>query len=221
MLANKNIKAGEIILHEAPLVLGPAQTTIPVCLGCYVPVDGSYKCPRSGWPLCGPTCSKAIAKNPEVVVPAQCEAQFEIEEFFKPNYMYECIIVLRALLLQKQAPAKYKALMSLESHIEERRGTEVWTKTKENVIDIMKKSLGVMVFEAICPELDFSDETIQKIQGILDTNKKEIRLSQSDVEALYATACLLEHSCRPNVKITFEKDFSVAERLHLVVSLLP
>ena len=213
MVAARNIKAGEIILAEAPLVLGPAQTTMPVCLACYVPVDGSYKCPRSGWPLCGPTCSKAIAKNPEVVVPSQCEAQFEIEDYYKPSYMYECIIVLRALLLQKQAPAKYKALMSLESHIEERRGTEVWTKTKENVIDIMKKSLGVMVFEAICPELDFSDETIQKIQGILDTNKKEIRLSQSDVEALYATACLLEHSCRPNVKITFEKDYSVAERL--------
>ena len=65
------------------------------------------------------------------------------------------------------------------------------------------------MFEALCPEFDFSDETIQKIQGILETNKKEIRLSQSDVEALYATACLMEHSCKPNVKITFEKDFSV------------
>ena len=48
---------------------------------------------------------------------------------------------------------------------EERRGTEAWTKTQENVIDIMKKSLGIMVFEAICTEMDFSDETIQKIQG--------------------------------------------------------
>jgi len=34
IVANRNIKAGEIILTEAPLVLGPAQTTIPVCLGC-------------------------------------------------------------------------------------------------------------------------------------------------------------------------------------------
>ena len=209
MLANRSIKEGEIILQEAPLVFGPAQQTVPVCLGCYVPVDGSYKCPRSGWPMCGPTCAKACQKNPEVVVPTQCEAQFEVEDYHKYNYMYECIIVLRALLLQKQSPAKYKSLMSLESHLEERRGTEAWTKTQENIIDVMKKTLGIMVFEAICPEFDFSDETIQKIQGILDTNKKEIRLSQSDCEALYATACLLEHSCRPNVKITFEKDFSV------------
>ena len=46
LVANKNIKEGEVILQESPLVMGPAQQTVPVCLGCYVPVDGSYKCPR-------------------------------------------------------------------------------------------------------------------------------------------------------------------------------
>ena len=209
LVANRAIKAGEMILREAPLVVGPSQMTIPVCLACYTPVDGSYKCPRSGWPLCGPNCARATAKNPEVVVPAQCEAQFEIEEYYQPCYLYECIIVMRALLLQKSAPAKYKALMAMESHIEERRGTPAWAKIQETVVDVMKKTLGIMVFEAICPELDFSDETIQRIQGILETNKKEIRLSQSDCEALYAIACLMEHSCTPNVKITFDKDYSV------------
>ena len=33
----------QLILHEAPLVIGPSQMTIPVCLLCYNPVDGSYK----------------------------------------------------------------------------------------------------------------------------------------------------------------------------------
>lgn len=212
LVANRSIKAGEVILREAPLVVGPSQMTIPVCLACYTPVDGSYKCPRSGWPLCGPNCARATAKNPEVVVPAQCEAQFEIDEYYQPCYLYECIIVMRALLLQKSAPAKYKALMSMESHIEERRGTPAWAKIQETVVDVMKKTLGIMVFEAICPELDFSDETIQRIQGILETNKKEIRLSQSDCEALYAIACLMEHSCTPNVKITFDKDYSITVR---------
>jgi len=212
LVAATNIKEGEIILQESPLVVGPAQQTLPVCLSCYTPVDGSYKCPRSGWPLKGPECARAVAKNPEVVIPSQCDAQFEIEDYDQYSYMYECIIVLRALLLQKTNPTKYKALMSLESHMEDRRGTEIWQKTQENVIDVMKKTLGVMVFEAIYPEMDFSDETIQKIQGILETNKKEIRLAASDVEALYITACLMEHSCRPNVKITFEKDFSITVR---------
>ena len=33
----------QLILTEAPLVIGPSQMTIPVCLLCYNPVDGSYK----------------------------------------------------------------------------------------------------------------------------------------------------------------------------------
>ena len=74
----------------------------------------------------------------------------------------------------------------------------------------MKKTLGVMVFEAICPEYDFSDETIQRIQGIFETNMKEIRLSQSDCVGLYSLACLMEHSCTPNVKINFDKQFNVS-----------
>jgi hypothetical protein len=43
LVANRALKAGELILAEAPLVLGPSQMTIPVCLACYTPVDGSFK----------------------------------------------------------------------------------------------------------------------------------------------------------------------------------
>jgi len=212
LIANRNIKNGEVILHEAPMVVGPSQMTIPVCLACYTPVDGSFKCARSGWPLCGPECAKAVAHNPEVVVPAQVDAKFEIDEYFQPCYLYECIVVLRALMLQKSAPSKYKTLMSLESHLEERRGTPAWEKVQETVVGVMKKTLGIMVFEAVCPELDFSDETIQRIQGIFETNMKEIRLSASDIVALYALACLMEHSCTPNVKITFDNKFNITIR---------
>ena len=73
---------------------------------------------------------------------------------------------------------------------------------------------GIMVFEALCPEYDFSDETIQKIVGIFETNAIEIRMAQSsDVMALYETACLLEHSCIPNLHITFDKKFNVSNFL--------
>ena len=99
--------------------------------------------------------------------------------------------------------------MSLESHVEKRRGTESWKKTQEQVVDVMKKTLGLMVFEALFPQLDFSDELIHRIVGIFETNAIEIRLAQSEVMALYATACLLEHSCVPNVKMTFDENYKV------------
>jgi len=209
LVAGRKIKAGEVLFTETPLVVGPSNISIPVCLSCYNPVDGSYKC-ESGWPMCGPTCLKKVQHSPEVLIPKQCDAKFEIDEYSEPCYLYECVLALRALLLQKAAPNKYKAFMSLESHIDERRGTPTWDRVQERVVEVMKKTLGIMVFEAICPEYDFSDETIQKIQGILDTNKKEIRLSYSDVEAVYAIACLMEHSCQPNVKTSFNKDLQIS-----------
>ena len=36
----------------------------------------------------------------------------------------------------------FRKLMSLESHIELKRGKEEWDRCKENVVDVMKKTLG-------------------------------------------------------------------------------
>jgi hypothetical protein len=33
--------------------------------------------------------------------------------------------------------------MALESHLEKRRGKEEWKRCQENVIDVMKKTLGI------------------------------------------------------------------------------
>ena len=57
----------------------------------------------------------------------------------------------------------------MESHVKLRKGAEA-TKVKENVIDVMKKTLGVMVFEVLYPQFDFSDDNIQEIVGIFETN---------------------------------------------------
>lgn len=69
--------------------------------------------------------------------------------------------------------------------------------------------LGVMVFEALCPQFDFSDALFHRLAGIFDTNAIEIRMSQSEVMALYETACLLEHNCAPNLRMTFDENFHV------------
>jgi len=106
--ATKDLKKGELIFKEAPLVVGPISVTPPVCLCCYAGVDGSYLCRKSGWPVCGPKCEKAVEKNPEVVIPHQTEGRFEIDDYSVPCYLYECIGPLRVLLMQKTNPKKYK-----------------------------------------------------------------------------------------------------------------
>ena len=78
------------------------------------------RCRKSGWPLCGPKCEAKVAHNAEVVIPHQTEGTFEIEDYGKPCYLYECIAPLRALFMQKTAPAKFKKVRSNHSSAQER-----------------------------------------------------------------------------------------------------
>ncbi|XP_013148059.1 PREDICTED: uncharacterized protein LOC106110706 [Papilio polytes] len=53
---------------------------------------------------------------------------------------------------------------------------------------------------------DISKELLHRICGIIDTNALEIRLPEgAELQALYANTCILEHSCLPNTKHTFNQ----------------
>jgi hypothetical protein len=67
-----------------------------------------------------------------------------------------------------------------------------------------------MVFEVLYPMFDFSDDNIHELVGIFETNGIEIRLSQSEINGLYETGCLMEHNCVPNVNLTFDKHYNVS-----------
>ena len=58
VVATRDIKAGEIIIEESPVTLGPKQFTNAVCLGCHALVDGGVRCEDCQWPMCGRECSK-------------------------------------------------------------------------------------------------------------------------------------------------------------------
>ena len=75
---------------------------------------------------------------------------------------------------------------------------------------LFRSSEFSLSFLALYPQLDFSDEHIQRIVGIFDTNAIEIRLAQSEVMALYEMACMLEHSCSPNIRLTFDEKYNVS-----------
>jgi len=37
--AAKDLKAGELILEEDPLVVGPVEDSEPICIGCYASIE--------------------------------------------------------------------------------------------------------------------------------------------------------------------------------------
>ena len=42
LVATRDLKPGEMIISETPLVIGPQAVTIPVCLACYKPATSKY-----------------------------------------------------------------------------------------------------------------------------------------------------------------------------------
>lgn len=98
------------------------------------------RCRKSGWPLCNADCEEAVAHNPEVVIPHQtgeardtimhknldifigesrfAEGTFEIESYEEPCYLYECVLPIRTLLLQKTSPSKFKKVYCISEDVE-------------------------------------------------------------------------------------------------------
>ena len=51
VVASRDIEAGEVIMEEPPITVGPRQFTGVVCLGCHKQIDGNFRC-DCGWPIC-------------------------------------------------------------------------------------------------------------------------------------------------------------------------
>lgn len=67
LVATRDIKPGDVVLKEAPLIWGPAQVTVPVCLGCgkTVTEENSRPCTKCGWPVCSEKCENSASHKPE------------------------------------------------------------------------------------------------------------------------------------------------------------
>ncbi|ETN61078.1 hypothetical protein AND_007277 [Anopheles darlingi] len=156
LVATREIRAGEVVIKEPPLVHGPAQITGPVCVGCL---------------------------------------QIAIQHFYVPHPMYQCLMPLRCLLLAESDPAKWELLQQLESHEEERRGSELWRNDREGVAKLIPR------FFKTGDRWD--EDEILRIVGIIQVNGHEIPLSVPSSVAIYNQASMLEHSCRPNLSKSF------------------
>ncbi|XP_045622293.2 SET domain-containing protein SmydA-8, partial [Procambarus clarkii] len=199
--ASRDIQPGEVIMKDSPLVLGPRQVTVPVCLGCFTPVDGSYSCSLCGWPLCGPECQNVVLHYPECQLSRNRPIKVQVHKFMQVNQMYECITPLRCLWLKEKDPSKWSTLSQMESHMKERINTDVHEVNQANVVDFMNQYLKVK---------SFTPEEIHTVCGIIDVNGFEI--PGPNAIGLYGKAYLLEHNCIPNTTRTFDSQLNIVIR---------
>lgn len=205
LVASRDIKPGEIVLKEAPLISGPSQITCPVCIQCLQRLDacdienGEQACDRCGWPLCSDCVPKRNAvQHLECDITAARHSRFSIQHYSEPHPMYQCITVLRCLLLKDCDPVKYEKLMQLESHCEQRCGSLQWCNDREGVAKFIPKFFN-------CSDR-WSEDEVLKMAGIVQVNGHEIPLTDPPHVAIYDLASLVEHSCAPNLTKSFSAE---------------
>ncbi|KAK9888012.1 hypothetical protein WA026_000296 [Henosepilachna vigintioctopunctata] len=207
--AKRCIKQGELIWNEKPLIVGSQIGGGIICFKCCVFISKTQclicdKC-RTAF-ICDLHCSGEFHNTKE------CEELSKLaldSDFLK--YNNNLITPLRLLLLRNYSQNIWQEIMKLEAHVESRRGTPIWDTNKILVEDVLKDT-GLLLDE------DITNETIQKICGLLDVNTFEIRppqnrcqeISKSEsqcLRGLYLKTALMSHACVSNTHLTVDDNF--------------
>jgi len=105
--------------------------------------------------------------------------------------VYYFLTILRALYLRDTRPHQWQAVNRLVSNLEERRGTKVWFFNQTYVVETLQH-FGV---------LEFSEEEIQTVCGIFDSNAFEsCETGRAPCRGLFLAASLINSSCLPNTR---------------------
>lgn len=193
-----------------PSLIGPKTVTPAICLACHkylIPAPGEDNfnlCTQCLWPMCDYLCEN----NPN----HREECQLFVKKNFDPNIKfttpgkvesnYCAITALRLLLLQEKRPQVYEKIMTLESHLEQRRNTPLYQLLGMNMPMCLKMLLGREKIDR---------ETVLNICGIFDTNCFDVKVPNEKINArgIYYNAAMLSHSCRPNTRHLFKANTEI------------
>uniref|UniRef100_A0A182PVE2 SET domain-containing protein n=1 Tax=Anopheles epiroticus TaxID=199890 RepID=A0A182PVE2_9DIPT len=200
LVAKRDIKPGELILAEDPIVVGPYWDADISCLGCLRPASRTCKkCLKA--PLC-----RDCLQHDEV----ECDF-YQHAHTLSKNFLFDhfnIITPLRCLLLYRSNRTKYEEMMAMESHCDSRRATEIWHIHNQYVVEPM---LNEDAFQKI-DDLVLSAELLQRVCGILDVNTFEIRGNMDSqgvqmnnlARGLYPRTSLMTHNCQTNTLIAVD-----------------
>ncbi|KAG8322786.1 hypothetical protein J6590_015777 [Homalodisca vitripennis] len=208
LVATRDIKAGEVVLRESPLLQGPSQVTGPVCLSCLQAISqhNSEPCDKCGWPLCRkPSCRQSKQHLPECRWTVEKKkSPVKISHFVSPHPSYECITTLRMCYARDNNPTLWEKLKSLQSHVEERRETQKYKEDTRSIAQFLRRFYKL--------EDEFSDDEIMDIWGVIQVNGHEVPVSHPSHVAVYDLSSMLEHSCHPNCSKSFTNTGSIVIR---------
>ncbi|XP_068980216.1 SET domain-containing protein SmydA-8-like [Bombus flavifrons] len=210
--AAKNLTAGEVILREEPIAVGPITSSKdPACFACLrllpkIKKELQYVCSKCN---IAPLCSTACEERSKHHTPDECEIFKRNKDLLINNTenIIGVLLPLRLWLLRQRDPELWKQVESMEAHTDKRRNTSVWKDRELNVVNVIK-SLHLV------PDDDPSvSELLQLLCGILDVNCFELRspggLDGLLLRGLYVEASLMAHDCRGNTHLTADDNFQL------------
>lgn len=211
LVATREIKKGEILLREAPLIYGPKMSSTAVCLGCAVALKPEqqgnfYKCSKCAWPLCGKNCETSPLHLEECKLMTarnfKAKIDFDAKNCNKQESAYCVILPLRCMLLKQSSKMNFDKFMSLESHLEQRKETPLYKVLTANLVTFIQTILNLT---------EWSDNDILGITARLDTNCFDVRqtVGGRKARAIYAQAAMISHDCVPNVRHTFDDQMNI------------
>ncbi|XP_049947959.1 SET domain-containing protein SmydA-8-like [Schistocerca serialis cubense] len=199
LVATRDLKAGELLLKEQPVAVGPRAGggRSPLCLGCWRRLPAPPPtCPRCS---AAPLCPGGSCQHDESECCALREAGEAGARLLRAGV--EAVLPLRCLLLAAARPDNWRQLLQLEAHAERRGpGTAVWSHNDATVVQPLKEA-GL---------LRESEETCQRVCGVLDVNSFEVRAphgGHDQLRAVYARAALMAHDCVANTHLAVDDNF--------------
>ena len=147
MVATRDIKPGEVIFEERPLVFGPSDSTKPICLGCYTILQAdtpicTYGC---GYPMCSKECSEVPQhRDNECRLFAECGFKPNIKMFNKVDEGskdYAIIMPIRTLMMKRRGDPDWDLVWMHMSHQEARDKSAYWTKVSDKIIEKLKVAI--------------------------------------------------------------------------------
>ncbi|GBP68547.1 hypothetical protein EVAR_53965_1 [Eumeta japonica] len=144
LVAARDLRSGETVLSDNAFVLGPHGDSSLVCFNCFLPLISKFVCCKACGvtPVCpGDGCPPELIKWHDE---EECSLFLKYKEkglsAMKMVQNVNGLGVLRAVLKKQRDPRGWRDFMELESHLDQRRNTNVWD-CNENTVKGVELSL--------------------------------------------------------------------------------
>ena len=131
---------------------------------CLKPVDGSYRCPRCGWPMCDETCAGGKAHMIECSTLSRYQGEIDFSNTADTHDHYRAIAPLRLMKVKDRVPEVWERLGYLMDHNEDRvKDPELWATYQRSVNTFLGQCDPALASDTAARDLD-------RCVGLLWTN---------------------------------------------------